>query len=272
MQNFLPLPKDRKIKNLKILDPSPDTHPEDKQSILDLRAVLDTGETVNIEMQASLKKDFLKRMLFYWARLYGSLLKVAKPYEDICPVYSLIFANFDIFPEQKGYYHSFSIRSDTKPHFRLSQDLGMVVVELSKFLVKNPETLVDRRDLWCYLLKESGVMDMKSVRILSKKGADMKMATDHLIRLSKDESMRMVEEAIEKQEWIRHSRDTHHFDKGVQKGRMEGRMEGIEKGRMEGIEKGRQELIIKLLENGFDPSVIAEVAGVSTDYIKNLKS
>ena len=48
---------------------------EDKLSILDISATLDTGTKVNVEIQLNNNHDMVKRSLYYWGRLYTSQLQ-----------------------------------------------------------------------------------------------------------------------------------------------------------------------------------------------------
>ena len=61
-----------------------------------------------------------------------------------------------------------------------------------------------------------------------------------------------------------------------EKGRWEGRQEGIQKGRQEGIQKGRQEerqqFILNLLKENADLSFISKVTGLSEKEIKKFKN
>ncbi len=50
-----------------------------------------------MEIQSVLKKGFLKRILFYWVRLYTENLRKAEDYHHLCPAYSLIFTDFAVF-------------------------------------------------------------------------------------------------------------------------------------------------------------------------------
>jgi len=48
---------------------------DDKSSILDIKANDGHGNLYNIEIQAFPRSSFVKRALYYWARLYGSQLR-----------------------------------------------------------------------------------------------------------------------------------------------------------------------------------------------------
>ena len=181
LQAFIPLPGNSSIKDITILDSLlPSLSPEEKSSLMDLRVQLDSGEFVNVEMQAFPHKSFTQRIPLYWAKNYGFQLKTGKRYETLCPAYSLIFSAYDLFCETGGFYTSFSIRSDQSPYFCFNEDLRLVTVELSKFRKKKPASLLDLREEWCYLLKESRRMGERESEELSAKGEEMKKAMFHL--------------------------------------------------------------------------------------------
>ncbi|AWN82125.1 hypothetical protein DK880_00820 [Candidatus Cardinium hertigii] len=54
-----------------------------KLSILDIKAVGETGKRFNIEIQITDEADYDKRALYYWAKLYTDQLKVSKDYSTL---------------------------------------------------------------------------------------------------------------------------------------------------------------------------------------------
>ena len=72
-----------------------------KQVVLDLRVKLSTGENINVEMQTVSQKSFLKRILFYWSKLYSQDLEKGEFYDKINPAYSLIFTSFPVLDTKK---------------------------------------------------------------------------------------------------------------------------------------------------------------------------
>ena len=102
LTHFLPLPKKRSIKTVKIEDSLlPPVKLKDKVSIMDIRLTLDTGEFVNVEMQMCNDRAFIERVLFYWAKNYTLQLKEGESYKKLIPVYSLIFCDFNLFSDQE---------------------------------------------------------------------------------------------------------------------------------------------------------------------------
>ena len=250
LKAFLPLPQNSSIKDIVILDSLiPSFSPEEKSSFLDLRVQLNNGEFVNVEMQAFPHKSFIKRILLYWAKNYSSQIRIGEKYEKLCPAYSLIFSTFNLFPKTDHFYSSFSIRSDVSPHFCFSEGLRIITVELSKFKKREPAALLDLREEWCYLLKESKVMGEKEGKELSTKGQEMEEAMFHLKELSRDEALRLVEEARDKAWKDQMAREDDSFNKGMK--------------------QGKKDLVLSMLKEGLDVPLISRVTGLSEEEINN---
>ena len=126
--------------------------------------------------------------------------------------------------------------------------------------------MLDIAELWCYLLKESGSMDMESARELAGKGEDMKEATDHLIKLSKDEKIRLYKEAQWQERADRLAREDYVREEGLKQGLQRGLKQGQEQGR----EQTTKQLVLKMLGKKTDISFISEVTGLSETEINKI--
>ena len=283
------MPDNTSIKEIEILDPIiPNLSEKEKTAVMDLRLSLKNGEQVNVEMQTCSHPGFKERVLFYWAKNYGSQLTKGKQYKSLCPVYSLIFTTFKLFPATSRYYNVFSIRSEKPPHFYFNRDLCFVTVELSKFKKQEVKALLDFKEKWCYILKESGRMGEKEYKAFIAKSPEMEEDMVRFRRLSKEESYQMWEEAKEKARLIQASRENQAFEQGMEKGMSagmekgmsagmeKGMSAGMEKGMSAGMEKGMsagmENVAINMLKNKFKLSVISEMTGLSTEEIKKLKN
>ena len=307
LKAFLPLPDKSSIQEVTLLDSLlPNLTTEEKDSIMDLRLQLNTGELVNVEMQAFPHKGFSERILFYWAKNYISQLNKGEQYKKLCPSYSLIFSKFDLFPRYRSddlskqpisgsanrfsgvrserACNSFSIRSDKAPHFCFNKDLRFVIVELSKFQAEeNVRSLVDFQDIWCYILKESRKMGQQEFKELSGRGPEMEEAMTYLRKFSEEEQRQILREAREKNLRDQVAREDYVFDQGKEEGREEGRLQGKEEGReegrlqgkeegrLQGKEEGRKEIALNMIQNKMETSVISKITGLSEKEIKSLK-
>ena len=283
LKAFLPLPDKSSIQEVTLLDSLlPNLTTEEKNSIMDLRLQINTGELVNVEMQAFPHKGFSERILFYWAKNYISRLKEGEDYTKLCPSYSLIFSKFDLFPrkaidlsKEQGSRsarsfsgvssgkacNSFSIRSDKAPHFCFNKDLRFVTVELSKFQAEeNVRSLVDFQDIWCYILKESRRMGQQEFKELSGRGPEMEKAMAYLRKFSEEEQRQILREAREKNRRDQVAREDYVFDQGKEEGRLQGK------------EEGRKEIALNMIQNKMGASIISKITGLSEKEIKKLKN
>ncbi|MCY4512182.1 MAG: hypothetical protein OXB86_00675 [Bdellovibrionales bacterium] len=91
----------------------------------------------------------------------------------------------------------------------------------------------------------------------------MKRAMFHLKELSREEGLRLVEEAREKAWKDQMARESDSFNKGIKKGKKEGKKEGIE--------EGKKELIVSMLKKGMEISLLSKFTGLSEEEISKLK-
>ena len=221
-----------------------------KQIGLDLRLRLSTGENINVEMQTIRQKYFLKRILFYWSKLYSQDLEKGEGYHKIHPAYSLIFTIFPVLDDRiKDFMSSFSIRRDKKPHELFNEDLKIVIVELSK-LTKTYRELLDLKEMWCYILRESDKITKEEYKSLSK-NEEIKVALRHLTKLSKKEEL--FQEAL--------TEEINQVAYGLDRA---GLLE-------EGMQKGQKEIALNMLKKNFEASFISEITGLSKEEINKLK-
>ena len=269
LTHFLPLPKKRSIKTVKIEDSLlPPVKLKDKVSIMDIRLTLDTGEFVNVEMQMCNDRAFIERVLFYWAKNYTLQLKEGESYKKLIPVYSLIFCDFNLFSDKGDFYKSFSIRLDKSPHTALNKHLRVVFVELRKFKKKKIRSLLDSRDGWCYVIRWFEGMGERERALFGKRSKEMGEIMDWTRPLTSEEQQQLLAEAREKYRRDRLARDEHVFEQGMEKGKVAGIAEGMEKG----MEKGMQAVALSMLKKHLDVSLISEMTGLSIGEIKKLKN
>ncbi len=163
--------------------------------------------------------------------------------------------------------NSFSIRADQYPHSKLNNQLGMVFVDLSRF-EKDISQVLDKKDQWCYFIKNAGQMTGEEKKLLSGKGADMAKAVGLFDGVPASRLTRLREWSID-----RYERDQRSL-KDELKAQLKD--EVYDKGRKEGMEKGmereKQAVALNMLREQADMGFICKVTGLSKDEIKKLKN
>ena len=104
----------------------------DKLSILDIKAKDETGRLYNIEVQANSEPAYLKRSLYYWAKLYAGQLAESDPYEQLQPTISINIVNFVLFPETKAAENCFLLTLKGNSEYVLTDHIVMHYIELPK--------------------------------------------------------------------------------------------------------------------------------------------
>ena len=58
-------------------------HIEDKYSRLDIKAITNSGEYINVEIQVKNEYNMIKRSLYYWSKLYEEQIVQGDNYEKL---------------------------------------------------------------------------------------------------------------------------------------------------------------------------------------------
>ena len=237
-----------------------------KRVFLDIRVKLSTGEDINVEVQSYQEPHFLNRILFYWAKLHSQSLKKGEGYDKLTPTYSLIFTEKACLDDSiKDFMSSFSLRRTNKPYVLLSEDLKIVIVELSK-LKKSSGDLFDFKELWCYFIGRSGDLTSRDKDNLSKH-EEMEEAMEYFYELTQEEKLRQKALDDWRNDMFNHLNKVGWREEGMKEGIEEGIKRGIEKG----MEKGREELILSMLEKGSEVDFVVEVTGLPKAKVLKIK-
>jgi predicted transposase/invertase (TIGR01784 family) len=128
---------------------------EDKKATLDIRAEIQDGRHVNIEIQLKNEHDMAKRSLFYWAELFSRQMVQTQAYETLKDTITINILNFDYLQETDEFHSEFGIL-EKKKHFVLTDALGMHFIEMPKLRRKwKKREVTPQNDLlvrWLFLL------------------------------------------------------------------------------------------------------------------------
>lgn len=271
-----------RITDLEILDPyqNPDLY-NLKQSILDIRAVLNDNTIVIVEMQVLPVKAFTERIVYNTAKAYTSQLKRGQGYRFLKPVISLTILDFRLFPEAEDPNPNPISRYqliDPTTGKRLSHHIELILAELPK-LATTPEQFGTRSELWLYFIQQAGRLETVP-EFFADAEFDEAFAVANESQLSPEEY-----ELAERQRMkIWDERDQQEYalevghERGLEEGRQQGLEEGREAGRAEGIEmgrsRGREEGLIEaargMLLAGLDVETVGRATGLATAMVQEL--
>ena len=136
-----------------------------KMGILDVIAELNGKEMCNIEMQVGEQKNIIKRILYYWARVYASTINKKEDYGVLKRTIAILIADFEI-PGLKelGYYTDWKLIETENRKVILTDAIEIVIIELPKIYrlkeEKRDKELLD----WLYFLENPSGSKRKTRR------------------------------------------------------------------------------------------------------------
>lgn len=94
--DFLKAVLKEEIKDLQILNSElPKANISDKQSILDIRATIDNGSNIDIEIQVARTIYMPQRSLYYWSKIYCEQLEISEKYSKLKKTICINILDFD---------------------------------------------------------------------------------------------------------------------------------------------------------------------------------
>jgi predicted transposase/invertase (TIGR01784 family) len=249
-----------------------------RQSIVDVLCKDQNGDQVIVEMQLSHHKGFEKRAQYYAAKAYSQQIlkedenhKKMAVYAKLKGVIFLAIADFIMFPKKKDIWKSEHLLLDKRTYENDLKAFYFVFIELEKFN-KSIRESVTLEEKWCYFFKHADESSLAEI--------------EHLI--GSDQIMKRAFEAIDQASWTEEELRTYeritkaNLDNlAVEQQKLEdaearGEAKGIELGKTEGIEigeaRGIEKTAINMLQQKFDPTVIATVTGLTLDEVLKLKN
>jgi len=235
----------------------------DKVGILDIKAKLDNGTQINIEMQVVNQQNMEKRTLFYWGKLYTGSIHEGEPFYGLKKTITINLLDFNYF-DTKEYHTKWHIVEDTEKDKVLTDVLEIHFIELKKFIKeeKKPE---NKKEEWLYFLDYSkgGMVEM-----VKNKNKVIEKANEELEYLTGDAAIKRRAELRDK--WIRD------YKNGMEGAEMIGIQKGIKQGIEQGIEQGIQrkqiEVIKEMLVLGIDKETICKITKAEIKQIEKIEN
>lgn len=157
---------------------------DDKQGILDIKAICYSGEKINIEVQLANEYNMKERTLFYWSKLFTEDFKAAEKYSDLNKTITINILGFNYLDNIESFHSSYKIYEDETMQL-LTDLLEIHFIEMPKFNAMDAD-LHNPLHRWLLFLREDTVKqaNLEEVFILDQLVAK---AEDKLRRLSADE-------------------------------------------------------------------------------------
>jgi len=236
-----------------------------KSCVLDVRAVLQGGTRVNVEVQIRNQHNMDKRSLFYWSREFAKSLDAGQNYRELPRVISINIVGFEFM--SGGDFHSCFHLKEDRDLTLLTDALEIHYLDMIKWrkwgkgdITNNP---LHRWLTWLdpgspvELAEEAARMDTTIQKAQEKQ--EYIMSDEEAIRLYENRQMAYWDN-INANEYLEEVREE------AKTALAKGRKEGLE----EGIEKGSMDIARRLKARGRPTDEIAEDTGLSMRVIEKL--
>lgn len=226
-------------------------HLEDKYSRLDIKAITNKGEHINIEIQLRNEYNMIKRSLYYWSKLYEGQLGEGDNYNKLAKTICINLLNFNALPNEK--FHNVYRLKECETHEELTDVMELHFIELKKMKeVKNAKDIQSKLEAWLLFITNP---ESELIQELEQVQVEIREAKEELIRMSSD------------------SKERERYEK--RKESMLEKVSLLEGAEQKGIEKGQKQKAIemakKLIDKGLDNEFILETTDLSILEIEEIR-
>lgn len=217
----------------------------DKFSRLDIKAVTDKNQIVNIEIQLANKYDMTKRTLYYWSKLYEGQIGKGQLYSKLNKVICINVLDFN-YLENVDEFHSVYRLKNIKTNNELTDICEIHFIEIPKLRQLSVDDNNNKLEVWTEFLRSP---ESEVVKKAEENDFEFKMAKEKLYKISQNKSDRELYEMRENAMLEQMSALENAEQKGLEQGIQRGIQKGIEQGTLkEKIDSARR-MINKGLKN-----------------------
>ena len=133
---------------------APDLYQGQRGLVLDIRAEDEQGRTYQIEMQRRNDLALSQRMLWSWARIYGTELGKSEDHAALRPVIAVWICEADLFPSAAQAHLRFQMR-EAREGFLLHEDAQIDVLQLRRWWKDRADLLHSSIGAWFWFFNEA---------------------------------------------------------------------------------------------------------------------
>nr|WP_298680693.1 Rpn family recombination-promoting nuclease/putative transposase [uncultured Treponema sp.] len=253
----------------------------DKTGILDVKLKLTDGTVIDIEIQASWNASFVKRTLFYWAKMYTSDFKAGESYDKLhrCIAINIIADGFRL----NDAVHSEYLLQEKTAHTVLTDVLEVHFLDLQAAkTAKEKGKATGKQGQLINWLRFIGATDKKERAMIATTSPVLQMLNEKIDVLTLSPTERKLYESRMKLKSDITTISETQFSAGVERGKSlglaegkslglaEGKSLGLAEGEVRGSRQKALETARNLLVIGLSVENIAKATGLSQKEVEKL--
>jgi len=196
----------RVVKSVRLKNPNMDKKSiEDKLSILDVRAELEDGTDILIEMHLHGLGQLKSKTIRSWARAYSEELEVGQRYTEQPPTITIAFSDGAVEPIEKpkngkAKIHRVCMIMDKEDGAVFTEALELHYIDMKAFAkavneadsIKIPEAHEDMFAYWLSVITEKEIVNKNIIEAARKEKEVIRMAMSAIARQSEDKIIRQA--------------------------------------------------------------------------------
>ena len=253
----------------------------DKTGILDVKLRLKNGSVIDIEIQSSWNVSFVKRTLFYWAKMYTSDFKAGESYDSLhkCIAINIIAETFPL----NSAVHSLYLLQEKEKHTMLTDVLEIHFLDLQAAKREKEEGQEEgKRSKLINWLKFIGTSDKEERAMIATTSPVLQLLNEKVNVLSLSPVERKLYESRMKLKSDIATISEAQYSAGVEQGKSlglaegkslglaEGKSLGLAEGKSLGLAEGKLEMAKTMLSMGYSLSDICKISGLSQAEVEAL--
>lgn len=231
-------------------------HIEDKYSRLDIKAITNKGEYINIEIQVKNEYNMIKRSLYYWSKMFENQIIEGDNYNKLAKTVCINILDFK-YLRNDNFHNAYRLK-EIITNEELTDTMEIHFIEIPKLRkLDDSEEISDMLEAWVAFIQNP---DSEVVEKLEMSKKEIKEAKSELVRMSGDSKERYMyekrkESILEKVSLI---------ESAEQK--------GIEKGKKEGAKEEKILIAKNAINNNLDDNTIQLITGLSVEEIRDIRN
>lgn len=226
-------------------------HIEDKYSRLDIKAITNKGEHINIEIQVKNEYNMIKRSLYYWSKMFESQIVEGDNYNKLAKTVCINILDFK-YLKNENFHNAYRLK-EISTNEELTDTMELHFIEIPKLRkLDNTEEISDMLEAWIAFIQSP---ESEIVEKLEMSKEEIKEAKLELVKMSVD------------------SKDRYMYEK--RKESILEKVSLIENAEQKGIQKGENKKAIEIARNsiinGLDNELIKNITGLDIEIINKLR-
>ena len=245
----------------------------DKTGILDVKLKLTDGTVIDIEIQASWNASFVKRTLFYWAKMYTADFKAGESYDKLhrCIAINIIADGFKL----NDAIHSEYLLQEKTAHTPLTDVLEVHFLDLQAAKRAKAEgNAKGNRSQLINWLRFIGATNKEERAMIATMSPVLQMLNEKIDILTLSPTERKLYESRMKLKSDITTISETQFSAGVERGKSLGLAEGEARGKSLGLAEGSRQKALETAHNllviGLSIENIAKATGLTVQEVETL--